>query len=875
MMKSVPRPFAFAASLRLFVFTLLLALGSQWAFAQAPTITSFTPTSYYVGQPSVNVTVYGTNLTGATSAIWNGQTTTQITVVSSTCIEGVIPAANMLAPASSTISVTTPSGTATSSAPFVVYAGPTITSFTPTSGPGGTVVTINGQQLSSPTQVYFGGTATTSFTAGSGTSLTATVPPGIGSCAIVVDTPNGNAVSPTNFNVTGVPSAPTLTATGSATPSQVALSWSASSGASGYNIYRGTASGGELPTPIASNVSGLAYTDTSVTADTLYYYEAAAVNGTGVGGMSNQASALPGLPPAPFGLTAQSSSYGGIGLTWNAVPNAATYSVYRGTSSGGESGTAIASVGASSTGYTDSSVTSGTTYYYKVAAATANGGGAQSNEASALDGSSGPPAPSELNAVGETGQVALIWSPVSGAVGYVLYRGTAVNTHGAAGPLSLIQSGLTGTTYTDTGVVNGQLYQYKVAAVSANGLGFLSNSAYATPGTTQPAGPIGLTVRYSVGYLILSWTAVTGANGYNVYRGTSSGGEGTVPIASTSSSTVTYSDGSIVGGTTYYYEVTADTASGESARSNEASGSETAPLSAPTTLVATPGATQITLNWTTVPAATSYNIFRTTATTASTYLASSSTPSYVDTAVTSGAWYGYTVNAVDAAGQSGSSPYATATVGSNVLGAPTGLTVTVVHGAALLDLAWNSVAGAVYYDVYRSTSSGGEGAVPYIMGVTASTASIKTYNDSSVTSGTTYYYKVAARGNSLTDYGEGPTSNEASGTAAASPPAAPSGISAVPGTGEITVNWTAVSGATGYNLYRSVGTSSLSATAYQVGLSGTTYPASRTPTTSPRRTRAGRAHRAAQRPPRSPRTRLRLRPASPPRRRPARPRPSA
>jgi len=82
--------------------------------------------------------------------------------------------------------------------------------------------------------------------------------------------------------------------------------------------------------------------------------------------------------------------------------------------------------------------------------------------------------------------------------------------------------------------------------------------------------------------VILSWTASTtpGVIGYNVYRGTASGGESTMPLNSspvaadcTSTTTCTYTDTTVVAGTTYYYTVAAVASGGvtQSADSNEAS----------------------------------------------------------------------------------------------------------------------------------------------------------------------------------------------------------------------------------------------------------------------------------------------------------------
>src|ERR1041384_4023707 len=83
-----------------------------------------------------------------------------------------------------------------------------------------------------------------------------------------------------------LPSDPT-NLTGVARNGQVALSWTASTGATGYNVYRGTVFDGEATTPIAT-VTSPSYTDTGVTNGTLYVYEVAATNSVGVSGDTGQ-----------------------------------------------------------------------------------------------------------------------------------------------------------------------------------------------------------------------------------------------------------------------------------------------------------------------------------------------------------------------------------------------------------------------------------------------------------------------------------------------------------------------------------------------------------------------------------------------------------
>jgi fibronectin type 3 domain-containing protein len=56
-----------------------------------------------------------------------------------------------------------------------------------------------------------------------------------------------------------------------------------------------------------------------------------------------------------------------------------------------------------------------------------------------------------------------------------------------------------------------------------------------------------------------------------------------------------------------------------------------------------------------------------------------------------------------------------------------------------VDLSWTAASGAVDYNIYRGTVSGG----PYSM-INSSPDSATTYTDSTVTSGLTYYYVVTA-----------------------------------------------------------------------------------------------------------------------------------
>jgi fibronectin type 3 domain-containing protein len=92
-------------------------------------------------------------------------------------------------------------------------------------------------------------------------------------------------------------------------------------------------------------------------------------------------------------------------------------------------------------------------------------------------GQTTPAAPTGLTATPGSGHVVLAWTASSGAASYNVYRGTAAGAEGA----TAIATGVTTTSYADTGLTNGTKYFYKVAAVNAGGTSPLSNEASATP----------------------------------------------------------------------------------------------------------------------------------------------------------------------------------------------------------------------------------------------------------------------------------------------------------------------------------------------------------------------------------------------------------
>ena len=152
---------------------------------------------------------------------------------------------------------------------------------------------------------------------------------------------------------------------------------------------------------------------------------------TGTGSTGGGGGSAPPVPGTPTGLTATAAN-GLVSLTWSASSNAATYSVYRSITSGGEGMTPIAA-GLTTTAFTDTGLANGTTYFYKVAAVNNSGVSAQSTEASATPvGNTGSGLPDLVVS-------SLTWTPANPAPGdHVVFTAVVSNQGTAATPAGTV-----------------------------------------------------------------------------------------------------------------------------------------------------------------------------------------------------------------------------------------------------------------------------------------------------------------------------------------------------------------------------------------------------------------------------------------------------
>ncbi len=172
------------------------SLASGFTYVVRPTVSSVSPSSGVVAGGTA-VTITGTNFAAGATVTFGSTAATNVVVVSSTTITATTPAGTAGA-VTVTVTVSGQSGSLTNGFTYVVP--PTVSSVSPNNGSttGGTAVTITGTNFVSGATVTFGSAAATNVVVVSSTSITATTPAGSAGAVTVTVTVSGQSGSLTN-----------------------------------------------------------------------------------------------------------------------------------------------------------------------------------------------------------------------------------------------------------------------------------------------------------------------------------------------------------------------------------------------------------------------------------------------------------------------------------------------------------------------------------------------------------------------------------------------------------------------------------------------------------------------------------------------------
>lgn len=532
---------------------------------------------------------------------------------------------------------------------------------------------------------------------------------------------DGTVAEPGAFSLTVTPEC-------NGTTSRMALSWTASANATSYDVYKD----GSL---WDSNITTTAYTNTNgVVAGSTHTYSIKAKNsGTTQTTNSNGTVAVVALNcavPGSFTLNVtpecSTSATPRNKLTWTASTNATAYNIYR-------NGVLYAS-NITNTTYTNTAVTSGTSYSYYVVAKnttttqTTNSNGTQNVVAlnCAIPESFTLTATPECN--GASSQVALSWTASANATAYDLYRNSV-----------LYAADLTGTSYTNTAVTANTNYTYSIKAKNTTTTQ-TTNSNGTLSITTLDCNPIPgaftLTVTPECSGTEtprnkLSWTTSANATAYNIYR------NGVLYASSVTGTT--YTNTAVTTGTSYTYYVKAKNAT--TTQTTNSNGSQTVvALNCATpgnfTITSTSecnnGSSRINLSWTTSPNATSYDIYRN----GNLYATDVTGNQFLNTYITEGTTYTYSMFAKNNIGTLANS---NGTLSTTATSCPPGTftvtaTPTCSGSTSAINLTWTAATNATSYDIYRNGNL-------YASDISGTTF-LNTYL---ITAGTTYTYYVKAK----------------------------------------------------------------------------------------------------------------------------------
>ena len=322
-----------------------------------------------------------------------------------------------------------------------------------------------------------------------------------------------------------IPAPTQLAATGAS--GQVLLSWGGNSVATSYNVKRSTASGGPYTT-VASGITATGYTDTTVSNGMAYYYIVSAVGPTG----ESLNSAVAGATPMAAGVNLRINCGGGqytdmAGNTWFAD---------QGFSDGGPVTTTDSISGTSDPALYQAQHTSGSQFFGYMLPVP-NGQYTLTLLFADIQGDQGQNS-SNVTANGQ--QLLTNFSPYTAA--------------GNVADAAVVKTFLITITSGQLNLSFGS--RFAIAGISL------------APAAQAPSAPLDLSAYATgSGRIALYWTAVSGASGYNVYRGTVAGGEdyahpinGTHPVNAPSypgSAMDAFTDTGLVDGIEYFYTIEA------------------------------------------------------------------------------------------------------------------------------------------------------------------------------------------------------------------------------------------------------------------------------------------------------------------------------
>lgn len=254
----------------------------------------------------------------------------------------------------------------------------------------------------------------------------------------------------------------------------------------------------------------------------------------------------PAAPAAPEILSCYSRQQTSVKVTWSVVDGVEGYELWRSTTPDDADSWVRAKTITSGTAecYTNQGLTEGVTYYYRVRAYVTDANGERiCSEFSDVDYM---PAAVVFNGPysNATDRIRLLWNEVDGAHGYQIWRQNEDGTYAIIKTLGDRGNELTNnqgaaTAYSNAGLTAGETYTYKMRAFMIKEDGRKIFSAYSDEVVVaaMPEAPAVIGNSSQATRVQLSWDAVNGAAGYQVWMADSADGEYAIAKSVTDGST--------------------------------------------------------------------------------------------------------------------------------------------------------------------------------------------------------------------------------------------------------------------------------------------------------------------------------------------------
>ena len=329
---------------------------------------------------------------------------------------------------------------------------------------------------------------------------------------------------------------PGVTVKTDAATGKPSLSWKAVAKATGYRILRRLP--GETEFTVLAEQTEKVYLDSQAPIDTKCEYKVQAIGQTASLDSALTAVLTASSTCARPVLKTDVTDDGKVVITWEPVEGASAYRVYRSAKSN-KSYKAVAT--ATDCAYTDTSVAAGKSYYYKVVAVGEETESTQSAYVKATGKCAIPEMQVEENA---SGKPVLSWNKVTGAKKYEIYRSVE------GGSFKKLTT-TTKTIYTDTKATGGAVCSYKVRALGTKSSYNSAFCAVQSVNVRCAAPTVTVKADAATGLPSLSWSKMTGAVSYEIYRSTG-GSEYTLAAKQTATS---FKDTEAQPGVAYSYKV--------------------------------------------------------------------------------------------------------------------------------------------------------------------------------------------------------------------------------------------------------------------------------------------------------------------------------